>query len=110
MKKKPSKHIIQNAIIKAMGNLTVAAKSLGCDRTSIYNWVEKEGLQQAVQEGRDQLLDLAENKMASKISEGDTTALIFFLKTQGKSRGYSEKQEIEQSGEMKITITRKLIK
>lgn len=50
-------------------------------------------MQQAIQEGKNRILDLAENKLATKINEGDTTSLIFFLKTQGKSRGYVERSE-----------------
>jgi len=59
----------------------------------LYIWIKDEGLEAAIQEGRNRILDLAENKLASKIKEGDTTSLIFFLKTQGKARGYVEKTE-----------------
>jgi hypothetical protein len=52
------------------------------------------------------MIDNAESKLYAKVVEGDTTALIFFLKTQGRSRGYVEKQETETSGELTVRIIR----
>jgi hypothetical protein len=40
------------------------------------------------------MVDVAESKLMAKIDAGDTTAIIFFLKTQGKGRGYVERQEV----------------
>ena len=45
----------------------------------------------ALTEARETMLDTAESVLYSKILAGDITALIFFLKTQGKSRGYIER-------------------
>jgi hypothetical protein len=36
------------------------------------------------------------------LKKGNIAALIFFLKTQGKSRGYVERQEVAQSGKLEI--------
>jgi hypothetical protein len=92
--KKPDRPVIEKAIIKAFGNLSTAARSLQVDRHTIYNWIEQDGLQQAVIDGRNTRLDFVESKLDQKIDGGDTTAIIFFLKTQGKSRGYVERQEV----------------
>jgi len=92
--KKPDRSVIEQAIVKAFGNLSAASKSLGVDRVSLYKWIEQDGLEQAVVEGRNSRLDFVEGKLDQKIDGGDTTAIIFFLKTQGKSRGYVERQEI----------------
>ncbi len=92
--KKPERSVIEKAIVKAFGNLSAASKSLGVDRVSLYKWIEQDGLEQAVIEGRNSRLDFVEGKLDQKIDGGDTTAIIFFLKTQGKSRGYVERQEI----------------
>lgn len=73
--------------------MTVIAKSLGVERITLYKWIEKEGLNDALIEGRNARLDFAENKLDKKIESGDTTAIIFILKTLGKKRGYVERQE-----------------
>ena len=52
-------------------------------------------------------VDLAESKLIEAIKDGNLTAIIFFLKTQGKSRGYSERSEhdLTSDGEpFKFTI------
>jgi hypothetical protein len=41
------------------------------------------------------LLDLAESKLIENINKNDDTAIIFYLKTKGKNRGYIERQEID---------------
>jgi hypothetical protein len=69
------------------------AKSLDVDRTTLYKWIEDENLKDALVEGRNSRIDFVESKLDQKINDGDTTAIIFFLKTQGKERGYVERKE-----------------
>ena len=64
--KKPEKSVIEKAIIKAFGNLSLASKSLGVDRVTLYKWIEQEGLEQAVVEGRNTRLDFVESKLFGK--------------------------------------------
>jgi hypothetical protein len=92
--KKPDRSIIKEAIVKAYGNLSTAAKSLAIERATLYAWIESEGLEEAVQEGRNKRLDFAESMLDKGMKDGNMTAIIFYLKTQGKSRGYVERQEV----------------
>ena len=101
--KKPENHKLIELINKAMGNQTLVAKTLGVSRQSIWKWCKDDPeLQAALDQSRETMLDNAESKLYSNALNGDTTSLIFFLKTQGKRRGYIEKQQIEQSGEIKM--------
>mgnify|MGYP002654737783 CR=1 FL=1 len=92
--KKPDTSVIEKAIVKAFGNLSTAAKSLAVERATLYRWIEQEGLEQAVIEGRNRRLDFAESMLDKGMQDGNMTAIIFYLKTQGKSRGYVERQEL----------------
>ena len=92
--KKPDTSVIESSIVKAFGNLSTAAKSLQVERATLYRWIEQDGLEEAVQEGRNRRLDFAESMLDKGMQDGNMTAIIFYLKTQGKSRGYIERQEV----------------
>jgi hypothetical protein len=48
--------------------------------------------------------------LIKNIKEGNTAELLFYLKTQGKSRGYVERQETTGAdGEPLINFTRQII-
>ncbi len=94
---KPKKHtnaeIIQ-AIRDAQGILAVAARKLQCDRNTIYNRMREEPeIEAAYKEANESTIDFVETKLIDRINKGDTTAIIFFLKTKAKARGYVERME-----------------
>lgn len=83
------------ALEKALGVKTTACRSTGVGRTTVYDWIkEDEEFRKAVEEIEQVALDFAESKLHKQISDGNTSATIFFLKSKGKKRGYVERQEI----------------
>jgi len=77
------------------GNLSLVARKLGVSRTTVYKFMEDHPtVKQSLSEAREKMIDNVESKLYSKALDGDTTAMIFFLKTQGKARGYVERQEV----------------
>jgi hypothetical protein len=50
------------------------------------------------------MIDDAESEIYKQFKKGNTAALIFFLKTQGKQRGYVERQEITGKDGNSITV------
>ena len=93
---------IRDAIIKCGGMQAHAAKMLGVNRSTLANRVRKSSvLREAIEESRERMLDIAESKLIEKVNAGDLGAICFFLKCQGKQRGYIEKAQIEHSGGVK---------
>ena len=90
-------------LIKAIGEsnglLTIAAKRAGIGLTTVYRYVnEYPSVKKAAAEAKEAMLDFAEGKLFGKIKAGDNTAIIFYLKTQGKARGYIERHELSGEG------------
>lgn len=82
------------AVKESSGLLTVAAQISGLGYRTVCRYVaEYPSCQAAVREAKEKMLDFAEGKLVGKIKAGDDTAIIFYLKTQGKARGYVERQE-----------------
>ena len=76
-------------------NVTEACKKVEIDRSTYYRWLENDpDFVQAVQDAREEKIDFIEDQLLERISSGDTTAIIFALKTLAKHRGYVERQEI----------------
>ena len=94
---------IIEAIKESNGLLSLAAKKAHVGYSTLWRYTKEfPSVQQAVFEAKEAMLDFAEGKLYSKIKDGDNVAIIFYLKTQGKVRGYIEKQEIEHSGEYEV--------
>lgn len=93
------------AIYLSHGILQNAAKRIGCDRKTISKYIQDfPELQEWVDLGREYSLDLAEDALMQRIKKGDTTAILFKLRTQGKDRGYVEKREVEQTSSSTVTV------
>lgn len=92
---KVSKARLLRAITKHRGLITVIAESLKVDDTTIYNYMKADPeIKQAVEDSREAATNYVESKLFQQIDEGNIAAIIFYLKTMGKKRGYVERIEI----------------
>ena len=91
------------ALIKSLGVVTTACRSVDISRKTFYKYYnEDEVFKTDVDDINNIALDFAESSLHKKIKEGCTTSTIFYLKTKGKKRGYIEKQQHEHSGEVGV--------
>ena len=74
-------------------NIALTCQKINIDRKTYYNWIKSDKqFDEECDNLREGLIDYAESMLMNKIMEGNITAIIFFLKTRGKTRGYSEQQ------------------
>ena len=91
------KKAVIKAYQQAFGNISMACKAADISRVQYYTWLREDSeFKSAIEalEPEEIFLDFVENALTQKISKGDTTAIIFALKTKGKKRGYQERTEI----------------
>ncbi len=107
-----NKKALLQALEKTRGIVTSACEMVGISRQTYYDYYKDDAVfKEAVEELSNVALDFAESKLMQKMNgvtigkvvEGETvvyeippsdTALIFYLKTKGKKRGYIERQEL----------------
>lgn len=86
------------------GNVSDACEQLHISRQTHYNWMNNDAdYAKAFDEINEANIDFAEKQLRKSIKEGDITSIIFFLKTKGKNRGFSER--VEQKIEAKTEIS-----
>lgn len=100
-----SKKAMIEALEKSLGIVTSACKSVGISRWTHYRWMqEDEEYKRSCEDIKDISLDFAESQLFQQIKDNNTTATIFYLKTQGKHRGYIERQEVQTTGDNLFNI------
>jgi hypothetical protein len=86
---------IEPLVEKYNGNVAAIARALGVNRSTVWARVQESvTLKAALENAREAMLDNAESVLYQKVLIGSTPELLFFLKTQGKRRGYTEKLEV----------------
>ena len=93
---------------KTFGNITQSCKAADISRQTFYNWKENDlDFAKEIEsvEPTEQFLDFLESKLIQRVNDGDTTAVIFALKTKGKKRGYIERTELQLEGNEEKPIT-----
>ncbi len=84
------------ALESSAGNVSKACKAIKISRQTHYDWLDKyDNYKKGVEEITEALIDFGETALLKNMKKGDTTAIIFFLKTKGKNRGYVERVETE---------------
>lgn len=82
---------IAEAYEKNAGNLSATARKLGVDRNTLYSYrKEHPELNAMMKDAEEAMIDFSESKLFQQIDAGNLTAIIFYLKTKGKKRGYVE--------------------
>jgi hypothetical protein len=97
MSKKFQKSEVKKAIDGSGSYITNVAKKLNCDWHTAEKYIKKFKLEDDLRIENEKLNDLAEMKLIENIKTGDTTSIIFRLKTKGRDRGYVERLETKQT-------------
>jgi hypothetical protein len=115
-----NKKKVLEALEKAKGIVTDACRATDTPRSTFYNWCKDDAeFKASVDDIQEVAIDYVEGKLFEKI-EGvalgkledgqiqvynqppSDTAIIFYLKTKGKKRGYIEKSEVDNNTNLNI--------
>lgn len=87
---------VKEAVEKSGGFKSEIAKILMCEVRTVDNYFKKyPQLKEDLWNVKEKLIDFVEGKLISQIKEGNLSAMIFYLKTQAKHRGFSERVETQ---------------
>lgn len=101
---------IAEALENSAGIMSAAAQQLGVQRAAVSRRVAKSPrLTRLLAEVKARMLDLAESKLLQGLKNGDKTYVIFYLKTQGRERGYIERPREEPNTQATADIAREIV-
>lgn len=92
--KEDKKEVFIDNLKASGGIICVACESTGINRSTYYRWRSADkDFADAADEVMEAQVDFVESKLMELINARNTTATIFYLKTKGKKRGWTEKQQ-----------------
>ena len=90
---KITKTNLEKALRDLDANFTQVARRLKVSRQAVYDAVKRYEMQAVVDECREEMVDIAENALHNLVRNEHASAIMFYLRTMGKGRGYVERQE-----------------
>jgi hypothetical protein len=103
-KKRGRKPILSTEMVAAVlaknhGNIAATARHFNVERASVRDFIGRHpALQQVLSDAREGMLDDVESALYRAALDGEGWAVCFFLKTQGKTRGYGDRApELDES-------------
>ncbi len=82
------------ALAHGYGIIATACEAISIGRSTYYRWYNADpDFKERVDEITETQVDFVESKLMQSINANDTTAIIFYLKTKGKKRGYTDKAQ-----------------
>lgn len=95
------KELMLEALEKTHNVVTDASKAVGISRHTHYLWMKNDPEYAAAVRAMDEVcLDFAESQLYKLMKNENPTAIIFYLKTKGKDRGYVERSEVVNKKEV----------
>jgi hypothetical protein len=96
---------VKDALTKTHGTIHVAAQVLGCSHRTVQRYLARfPNLAELADDFREMRVDRAELKLEDAVERGEPWAIVLTLKTLGRSRGYTERIETADMGEVKFVI------
>jgi hypothetical protein len=81
-----------HALEQTLGVVSSACQKARISRDTHYRWLkEDDHYREKAEELAEVAIDFVEGQLLKQIKEGSIAGIIFYLKTKGKRRGYSEK-------------------
>ena len=96
--------IFLDAYVSTLFNVAESCRVAKVGRRTVYNWMEQDKhFRTEMRLCREQRLDFAESQLMQKIKKGCVASTIFFLKCQGKARGWIEQGQRPADGDSGMT-------
>ena len=93
---------LKELINKYYGNIKKICEAAQISRQSFYDRMERyPELKEVLYNAREETLDIAELELHKLIKEGHYPSIRFYLETQGKHKGYTIKQEVNNTHTIK---------
>jgi hypothetical protein len=104
---KIKKNRMIKALEKNLGVVTKACKKAKVCRTAFYEWCREDPeFKKRVDDVGEQTKDFVEGQNYKLIKSLHPAAIMFYLKTKCRDRGYKEKAEIVHGGSLNVDVTK----
>lgn len=105
MARKPSKKKLIEAIVKYDGIIVDIAKTFKVHRRTVYNWINAdEDLKQLVEDGKNELVDLAKKGLRFHLEKNSEKSIHFVLERLGRKDGFGKMIQVKETSKFQDAL------